>query len=220
MYKQNISNDEVSELPNIQFEGDIYIVHTQEAQLQAAEYLAQQKLLGFDTESRPTFTKGAQDKISLVQISSFERAYLFRVNLEPLIPEILKILQSRKIIKIGLALHDDLKRVASVSRKFYPRSFIDLQSIVYEYGIKELSLKKISGIVLSAKISKAQRLSNWNANYLTESQSRYAATDAWVCIEIYSKLLKSDKIEITSTVSKIETKKTALDTKKQETANE
>lgn len=191
MYKQNLTNDEVNALPNIQFEGDIFVVNTAEEQKEAAEYLASQSVLGFDTESRPSFTKGVQDKISLVQVSSNERAYLFRVNKTPLIYEVLRIFQSRKIVKVGLAINDDLKRVASVNQKFYPRNFIDLQKIVGKYGIKELGLKKISGIVMGAKISKAQRLSNWNANNFTESQLRYAATDAWICVEIYEKLLNS-----------------------------
>lgn len=188
MYRQNISNEEVTALESIQFEGSIFVVQTEKEQLEAAEYLKTQLVLGFDTENRPTFTKGVQDKISLVQISSSERAYLFRVNIMPLSKDVLKVLQSRKIKKIGLAIDDDLKRITTVNKKFYPRNFVDLQKIVGKYGILELGLKKISAIVLNGKISKAQRLSNWNARTLTESQQRYAATDAWVCVAIYNKL--------------------------------
>ncbi|MFI3261288.1 MAG: 3'-5' exonuclease [Rikenellaceae bacterium] len=192
MYKQNISNDEVNALESIQFEGEIFVVQTEAEQKEAAEYLKSQSVLGFDTENKPTFTKGVPDKISLVQISSKERAYLFRVNKMPLSREVLLVLQSRRITKVGLAIDDDIKRITKVNQKFYPRSFVDLQKIVGGYGIKELGLKKISAIVLNGKISKAQRLSNWNAKTLTEAQMRYAATDAWVCAEIYN-ILKQNK---------------------------
>lgn len=193
MYKQNISNEEVNDLEPIQFEGEIFVVQTEKEQVEAAEYLKTQSVLGFDTENRPTFTKGVPDKISLVQISSKERAYLFRVNKMPLLREVLLVLQSRRITKVGLAIDDDLKRISTVNRKFYPRNFVDLQKIVGNYGIKELGLKKITAIVLDGKISKAQRLSNWNAKTLTEAQKRYAATDAWVCAEIYDILTKNEQ---------------------------
>lgn len=194
MYQQNISNDEVNVLSSIQFEGDVIVVETDEEQLEAAKYLKQQSILGFDTENRPTFKKGVKDRISLVQISSSEKAYLFRVNQVPLIKEVLRILQSKRIVKVGLALDDDIKRIREISRfNVYANNFVDIQRIVGQYNIKELSLKKITAIVLNGKISKAQRLSNWNAKNLTDSQKRYAATDAWICVEIYNKLMKSKK---------------------------
>lgn len=192
MYKENISNEDVNLLSTVQFEGDIFVVTTPEQQKEAVDYLASCKIIGFDTESKPTFKKGVKDKISLVQLSSEDRAYLFRISKEPLIKDVLMLLQSSEILKIGLALSDDIKRIAVASKRFTPRGFIDLQKIVSNYGIKELGLKKISGIVLGSKISKAQRLSNWNAVTLTEAQKRYAATDAWVCVEIYKNLLNSN----------------------------
>lgn len=190
IYKQNISNDEVNLLESIQFEGEIFVVNTEKEQSEAVEYLKTQRVLGFDTESRPTFKKGVPSKISIVQISSKDRAYIFRVNKKPLSRAMLRILNSRQVLKVGLAIDDDIKRISTVNRWFFPQNFVDLQKIVGKYDIKELSLKKVTAIVLEGKISKAQRLSNWDAKVLTESQLRYAATDAWVCAVIYEKLTK------------------------------
>ncbi len=186
-YKEKISNEESNALPLIAFDGDIIIVDTP-SQKEAAEYLASQKVIGFDTESRASFVKGTQNKISLVQLSGPDRAYLFRVNKSPLAPEVIKVLQSRKIVKVGLAIHDDINRMREVNPVFYPHGFVDLQSMVGDFGIREMGLKKICSIVLNHRISKAQRLSNWDAVNLTPSQQIYAATDAWVCLRIYEEL--------------------------------
>lgn len=190
IYQENISNEDANILPLAMFEGDIVVIDTID-QKEAEEYLSKQKIIGFDTESRAVFTKGVKDKISLVQLSGAEKAFLIRVNKTPLSKGIVSVLQSSKVIKIGLAIKDDITRMRGVN-KFTPRNFIDLQSIVKNYGINELGLKKITAIVLKQRISKAQRLSNWNAATLTTAQLRYAATDAWVCREIYNELIKNN----------------------------
>ena len=189
-YRENISNEEVNTLPLITFEGIITIVDT-ENQEEAAQYLSQQKIIGFDTESRAVFKKGVKDTISLVQLSGPDRSFLIRVNKVPLSSGVISVLQSRRITKVGLAIRDDLMRMKEVNR-FHPNKFIDLQSIVGNFGIREMSLKKITAIVMGYRISKAQRLSNWNAVSLTEAQQRYAATDAWICREIYNKLMQDE----------------------------
>ena len=189
-YKANITSEEVNELPLTSFDGDIVVVDSAD-QRQAAEYLSSQNIIGFDTESRATFVKGVQNTISLVQLSGPDRAYLFRVNICPLSPEVVRVLQSRSIVKVGLAIGDDINNLRTVNPSLYPHNLLDLQSIVGRFGIKELGLRKISAIVLGRRISKAQRLSNWNAVNLTEAQSLYAATDAWVCREIYLALMKA-----------------------------
>ena len=191
-YKASMTNEEVNDLPLTAFGGDIVVVDSDD-QREAADYLSSQKLVGFDTESRATFVKGVHNTISLVQLSGPDRAYLFRVNICPLSPEVVKVLQSRSIVKVGLAISDDINRLRTVNPSLYPHGFVDLQSIVGRFGIKELGLKKISAIVLGSRISKAQRLSNWNAVNLTEAQRVYAATDAWVCREIYQSLMTAEK---------------------------
>lgn len=190
MYKANITNDEVNELPLILFDGKISVMDSKD-QSEAEEYLLRQRVIGFDTESRATFKKGAPDTISMVQLSGPDRAFLFRVNKHPLSSVIIKILQSRTIVKVGLAIKDDLHKIRLVNPVFFPHNFVDLQTMVKNYGINEMGLKKISCLVLNHRISKAQRLSNWNAVQLTEAQIRYAATDAWICVEIYKKLIAS-----------------------------
>ncbi len=189
-YRENISNEEVNDLPLISFDGTITVIDTEEQQ-EAAEYLSRQKAIGFDTESRAVFKKGVKDTISLVQLSGPDRSFLIRVNKIPLSQEIISVLQSRRIVKVGLAIRDDLLRMKQVNR-FHPNRFIDLQSMVGDFGIREMSLKKITAIVTGHRISKAQRLSNWNAVSLTEAQQRYAATDAWICLEIYNKLTQHE----------------------------
>lgn len=189
MYRENISNEEVNALPVGAFGGQIVVVDTSEAITQACEYLSSQELIGFDTETRPSFTKGVSNKVSLLQLSSGEKAFLFRLNKIALERPILRLLESRTTIKIGAAIRDDIRGLQQL-RQFNPRGFIDLQSLVGQYGIAELSVRKMAAITLGVKISKAQRLSNWEAASLTPAQQLYAATDAWISREIYLKLTR------------------------------
>ncbi len=165
------------------------VVDTSEAITQACEYLSTQELIGFDTETRPSFTKGVSNKVSLLQLASGEKAFLFRLNKIALERPILRLLESRTTLKIGAAIRDDIRGLQQL-RQFNPRGFIDLQSLVGNYGIAELSVRKMAAITLGVKISKAQRLSNWEAARLTPAQQLYAATDAWISREIYLKLTR------------------------------
>lgn len=188
-YRENISNEEVNALPVGAFGGQIVVVDTPEAIALACEYLAAQPVIGFDTETRPSFTKGVSNKVSLLQLSSGERSFLFRLNKIALERPILRLMESRTTIKIGAAIRDDIKGLQQL-RQFNPRGFIDLQSIVGQYGIAELSVRKMAAITLGVKISKAQRLSNWEAASLTPAQQLYAATDAWISRQIYVTLTR------------------------------
>lgn len=194
MFVNKISNEEVQNLPRINFEGDIVVVDNYDNIQEIGEYLMTFDVLGFDTESRVSFKKGEPNSISLLQISAGNRAYLFRLNKINLTKHIIRVLESNKIKKIGVALKDDIKQL-QIKGGFTPNGFVDLQKIVNSYGIGELSLKKICAIVLESSVSKAQRLSNWNAQKLTDAQIIYAATDAWVCEQIYRKLIYYDKTE-------------------------
>ena len=189
MYRENISNEEVNALPVGAFSGEIVVVDTDEAITSACQYLATQPLIGFDTETRPSFTKGISNKVSLLQLSSAERSFLFRLNKIALERPILRLLESRTTLKIGAAVRDDIRGLQQL-RQFTPRGFIDLQNLVDQYGIGERSVRKMAAIVLGVKISKAQRLSNWEAASLTPAQQLYAATDAWISREIYLKLTR------------------------------
>lgn len=189
-YAASISNDDVAQLEPIHFAGEIEVVDTHEALLRACRDLASHTLIGFDTETRPSFTAGVTNKVALLQLSTFERCYLIRLNRVALCREVLAILSDEKILKVGADVKNDI-RALNALRYFKPQGFIDLQDEVVHYGIEDKSLRKISGIVLGQKVSKAQRLSNWEAKSFTPQQQMYAATDAWVCIEIYRHLQAS-----------------------------
>ena len=186
--KKCISNDELAELPVAAYEGVIHLVESPEQLEVALEYLAKQTILGFDTETRPAFKKGQTFPVSLLQLSTSDQAFLFRINQTGLPIGLIKVLSSPKILKIGVAIRDDIKILQKIEA-FKPSGFIELQDLVKTYGIENFSLKKLSAIILGFKISKSQRLTNWDAPELTEQQLVYGATDAWVSCEIYKKLL-------------------------------
>lgn len=186
-YSNTITKEQLDVLPKANFAGQIIVVDKPEQINDACNYLLAQPQVGFDTESRAAFQKGVVNKIALLQLSTPERCYLFRLCCVRLDKAILKVLESPNVQKVGLDVKGDIRELYTL-RKFRARNFVDLQSVVGEYGIAELGLSKISGIVLGRRVAKAQRLSNWESVQLTESQQVYAATDAWVCTEIFKKL--------------------------------
>lgn len=192
-FVESISNEEVASLQAVLFEGEIVVVDTPQALASACQYLAAQSIIGFDTETRPSFTAGITNKVALLQLFGGSKCFLIRLNRIQLSKQLTDILHNPDIIKIGAAVKNDIVGLNKL-RHFTAGGFVDLQDIVESYGIKDKSLRKISGIVLGKKVSKAQRLSNWEAKTLTVQQQLYAATDAWVCVEIYRHLtgLKGD----------------------------
>ena len=186
--KKSISNDELAELPLSSFEGVIHLIEQPEDMDLALEYLSRQAILGFDTETRPAFKKGQVYPVSLLQLSTTDQAFLIRINKVGLPSGLVKILASPKILKIGVAIRDDIKILQRIV-PFKPAGFIELQDLVKVYGIENFSLKKLSAIVLGFRISKSARLTNWDAPELSEQQLIYGATDAWVSCEIYKQLL-------------------------------
>lgn len=184
MFKESISKEELTDLPLRWFEGDIYIVDKPKQVNDVAEFLSTQSIIGFDTETRPSFKKGVINKVALLQLSTQNEAFLVRVNKLGLPASIRKILANPEIIKAGVAIRDDIKGLQGIS-KFNPGGFIELQDHAKEMGIQNFSLKKLAAIVLGFRISKSQQLSNWEADKLTEAQQIYAATDAWTALNIY-----------------------------------
>ncbi len=193
--RKSITKDEVDELPLTSFQGSIYTVERNEDVNFAVNYLERQSLLGFDTETKPSFSKGKNNPVSLLQLATSDKAFLFRLNLTGLPSGLIKILTSPDILKIGAAIRDDI-RILQLIKPFKPAGFIELQNMVEDYGIENFSLKKLSAIVLGIKISKSQRLSNWDSPVLSDPQKIYAATDAWVCLKIYSRLLELPTISV------------------------
>ena len=187
-----ISNEQTALLPAIEFGGEIRIVEDERDIAAACKYLAEQPVIGFDTETRPSFRPGVTFRVSLLQLSSPEVCYLFRLNRIPLDKAILQLFENKRLLKVGADVAGDLRSLRQI-RHFRDAGFIDLQAIAPEWGIAEKSLRKLSAIVLGQRVSKAQRLSNWEAATLTDKQQLYAATDAWVCTRIYDRLLRTPK---------------------------
>lgn len=198
MFQISISPEEIAALELASFPGEIVVIDREgEALEQAARYLRRQEVLGFDTETRPTFSPDQRPcGTALLQLSGGGKAFLFRVKKCGLPPSLRGVLASSKILKVGAATLDDVRGLQKIHR-FQPRGFVDLQNLVWEYGIRDKSVKKMAAIILGVKISKAQQLSNWEAEHLSDGQRRYAATDAWICREMYLKLLSSEKNPLT-----------------------
>lgn len=187
MFRSEIAKEEINQLEVRQFKGEIRVVDDTASFRAAMKELKDYTVLGFDTETRPSFRKGNNNKIALIQISNSQVAWLFRVN-KIGIPELLKKwLEDDRVLKIGAGLNDDMRRLRQLIT-FEPGGFLDLQKYVEAFQIESKSLKKMVAIVLGYKISKSQQMSNWESEALTEQQLRYAATDAWVCLEVYHKL--------------------------------
>lgn len=183
-YKEAITKEELYELPLKHFEGEIVLVNNEDDVEDAVKYLNQFPFLGFDTETRPSFKKGQIYKVALLQLSTNDKAFIFRLSHFDLTKPLLSLLANPGIIKAGAAIRDDIKALQA-NRNFKAAGFVELQDEAQNLGITNFSLKKMAGIVLGIKISKAQQLSNWEATELTEQQLLYAATDAWISYKIY-----------------------------------
>jgi len=183
-YNESLSDDEVKKLPLLHFDGKVTLVDDLDTFYRVIDEVGRSGIVGFDTETKPSFRKGRRNTVSLLQLADAGNAWLFRLNRIGLPPELAALLADDSLHKVGVAIHDDIKALRSVS-PFEPRGFVDLQSVVAGHGIKQLGLRKLSAIILGYRISKSQQVSNWEAPVLTESQQLYAATDAWVCRQIY-----------------------------------
>ena len=194
MYIESITPKELETLEYASFPGRIQVIDSVGADFnRAIAYLRSQKIIGFDTETRPCFSQNQpRYGVALLQLSGPEKAYLFRVNKIGMHRRLCNILADPKIIKVGAAVHDDIRGLQK-HRDFKAAGFVDLQKIVWEWGIRDKAVKKMAAIILGYRISKTQQLSNWEAEELSESQCKYAATDAWVCREMYLKLMASPK---------------------------
>lgn len=190
VFKNEISKEEVNELPKAVFNGDIFVVSTEVELQKHLPRLIKDNIIGFDTETKPTFKKGQLNGIALLQLATPDIALLIKVKEVGLPVDLIKVLESPRILKIGAAIRDDNRGLQKLVR-FTPAGFIDLQSIVSDFGIDSLSVRNLAAIVLGQKVSKSQQLSNWDAPVYTDAQQQYAAIDAWVCREIYLKLLKN-----------------------------
>ncbi|NDE61180.1 MAG: 3'-5' exonuclease domain-containing protein 2 [Cyclobacteriaceae bacterium] len=188
MIPYSISKEEVNELPLGQYEGPIHLIDKPHLVEDAVDYLENQSLLGFDTETKPSFRKGQFNQVSLLQLSTSSRAFLFRLQHIGFPPALQSLLEKENVIKVGAAVQDDLKALGKLTNSFSPQSFFDLNEELKKIGFQNVGVRNLCGMVLKIRISKAEQVSNWEANVLTEKQCRYAATDAWACLEIFQVL--------------------------------
>ena len=188
MYQENITVEELAKRELSWFKGEIVLVDNLETFCEVFPRLLESELLGFDTETRPIFKKGRKNAVSLIQLSTGDLACLFRINKIGIPNELVNLLSDPYVIKAGVAVHDDIRFLKGV-KKFTPDGFVDLQTFVKDFGIQSSGLKKLAAIVLGFRISKRQQVTDWEAEQLTEAQLIYAATDAWVCHQIYKKLI-------------------------------
>lgn len=186
-YSIAIPKQALAEMPPVDFHERITLVDTPEKLRKAVAFLNDRSIVGFDTETRPNFRKGQNHQVSLIQIATDTISFLFRINHTGFMNELREFLENPGITKIGLSLKDDFHNLRKII-EFEPQGFIELQDMVHNYRITDASLQKIYGILFGQRISKGQRLTNWEALELTPAQQQYAALDAWACLHIYRHL--------------------------------
>ena len=185
--EKTITKEELNQLPLKHFEGRVDVIEDIQVIEHLVSELEQHTILGFDTETKPSFQKGKVNQVSLLQLATSEKVYLFRLNKTGLHPALLRLLSNPGIKKVGVGIRDDIKGLNRLV-SFRQAGFIEIQDYVKQLEIEDSSLKKLAGLVLGIRVSKRQRLSNWEAPHLSEGQILYAATDAWEAIELLKKL--------------------------------
>jgi len=175
---------QIPTLPRVVFPGRKIVIISEGEAERAVDYLLRQSVLGFDTETRPSFKKGRTNMVALLQVSTYDTCFLFRLNRIGLCPAVVRLLESTAVKKVGLSWKDDLM---GLHRRgdFSADGFTDLQDHMKELGIVDMSLAKLYANIFGERISKREQLSNWEADVLSEKQQNYAATDAWACLRLY-----------------------------------
>jgi ribonuclease D len=190
IFKNNISTEEINSLDTGTYSGRIWVIEDAYVVDEAVRRISQHNVIGFDTETRPSFKKGKLFGLSLIQLATPNEVFLIRTIKTGIPDSLVELFSNEEIIKVGIAIRDDVRKMQKL-KNFHSRGFLELQEYSNFFKIEDNSLRKLSAIVLGIKVSKTQQLSNWEAEVLTEAQINYAATDAWVCLEIYNKLKKS-----------------------------
>ncbi len=192
MFQKEITKEEINELPLRKYEGKIIVATDPSRQAEIFEELAQHPVVGFDTETKPAFKRGVRHEVSLIQLAIPDKAFLIRLNHTGFTPELNAFFADDHIRKVGISIKDDLRHLDRLGEqhniRFAPNNILDLNDTAKELRIPHMGVKKLTAIFLKFRVSKAQQTSNWENVQLTEKQLRYAATDAWVCLEIYERL--------------------------------
>ena len=197
----------IPNLPVDHFGGRIIVINSVGEARRAVDYLLRFPRVGIDTETRPNFRPGPMHPVALLQVSTADTCFLFRLNQIGLPESVVRLFTDEGTQKIGLSLQDDWAQLRK-RRDFQPVNYIELQNYVKPLGIIDMSLQKLYANLLGKKISKTQRLSNWEADVLTEPQKLYAATDAWACLRLYDEitdLLSNRNYELKRTITDADT---------------
>lgn len=184
--------EKIVDLPRVTFEGRIVLVLSEHEAEKAVRFLLSQPILGIDTETRPSFTKKQMNQVALLQVATHDICFLFRLNLLGMSPAVKRLLEDTTVPKIGLSWHDDLNMLKKLG-DFQTGWFIDLQDHVHEIGVQDMSLQKLYANFFGRRISKRERLTNWENSILTDKQKVYAATDAWACVMLYEELMRLEE---------------------------
>lgn len=184
-----VSKQSINDLPLVQFSGKIHLITKQNQVDAALDCLYKETVLGFDTETRPSFKKGQYFPVSLLQLATPEEVFLFRLNQIHLPAPLISLLANNKVVKLGIAVHDDIKALQKLEN-FIPANILEFSKITKELGISNSGLRSLAAILLKERVSKGARLTNWQNPTLTSSQQIYAATDAWICLKMYQRLLQ------------------------------
>ncbi|NLB03273.1 MAG: 3'-5' exonuclease domain-containing protein 2 [Bacteroidales bacterium] len=205
-FKSSITKEEIKDYPQAEFRGKIHLFEDTDIPEWVIKQLNNQQVVGFDTETRPAFVKGRKNKVSLMQLACQDECFLFRLKPAGLAPELLSFFANPGVIKVGLSSKDDFHMLRESSADFEHQNVVELQSYVKQYGIEEMSLLKIYAILFGERISKSQRLSNWDAEQLHPAQLQYAALDAWAVRRIYLCLSAFPPSQNNSLITESETK--------------
>ncbi|MBU0943920.1 MAG: 3'-5' exonuclease domain-containing protein 2 [Proteobacteria bacterium] len=184
-----MSKDEINACPMAQWTGPVLVVRTNDQMAEAVPRLASQTLLGFDTETRPAYTKGENYLPSLLQLASETEVFIFQFKHLSLAGPLREILANPAIIKAGVSLQYDIRELKKISQ-FKAAGFVDLGNLAKRASIKNHGLRGLAAVLLGFRISKGAQTSNWAQDTLTARQVQYAATDAWVGRKLYQALKK------------------------------
>ncbi len=193
-HNPTISNEEINALPLGAFEGKTVVVSEEKKMAHAFDEIKEHKTVGFDTETKPVFVRGHSNKVALMQVALPHKVFLIRLLQTGITPHIINFLENEKILKAGIALRDDIKGLQKL-KHYTPGGFVELAQMSKEAGLQVESVKKLAALLLGFRISKGAQTSNWEAAVLHEKQISYAATDAWVCLEVYKILVSKLKVE-------------------------
>ena len=185
----HLTKKEIAAFPIQKFEGEIVLIEQRSQLKSAITELSNEKVVGFDTEAKPSFRKGEYNPVCLVQLATRNKAFLFRIDKTEFSDELVEFFENEKILKVGVAIRDDLVDLNKI-RKFDPAAFVEISEVTADMGIVNAGVKGLAAIFLGFRVSKAQQTSDWSAKKLTQFQMDYAATDAWVCLEIYHRILE------------------------------